>query len=127
MNFKNFIIGGVLGGLTNFLLGWIFYGNIFKDIYPENENTNLSFIFLGCMTFGLLISYIYTKWAGINNPTTGFSAGAIIGLFNALSMNFFMFSNKPLNMQNFAIDVLITVFIGACIGAVVALVNGRLK
>jgi len=127
MNLKNFIAGGILGGLTDFLLGWVFYGMLFKDIYPENENTNLTFIFLGCMTFGFLMSYIFTKWAGITIPMTGLTAGAIIGFLNGLSMNFFMYSNMPLNTQNLLADVLITTIIGAGVGAVIAIVNGKLK
>lgn len=127
MNLKNFIAGGILGGITDFLLGWVFYGMLFKDIYPENENTNLTFIFLGCMTFGFLMSYIFTKWAGITNPITGLTAGAIIGFLNGLSMNFFMYSNMPLNTQNLVADVLITTIIGAGVGAVIAVVNGKLK
>ncbi len=58
MNFKNFLIAGIVGGIVNFLLGWVFYGMLFKDLYPEDENTNLTLIFLGCITFGLFMSYI---------------------------------------------------------------------
>ncbi len=127
MNLKNFIIGGIAGGITNFLLGWVFYGMLFKNIYPENENTNLTFIFLGCLTFGFLMSYIFTKWAGITNPVKGLTAGAIIGFLNGLSMDFFMFSNRPIDTTNFIYDILIATIIGAGIGAVIAIVNGKLK
>lgn len=127
MNVKNFLAAGIIGGIVDFLLGWVFYGMLFKDIYPETPNMKLEFIFLGCITFGLLVSYIFTKWAGITSPATGIIAGAIIGFINGLSINFFMYSNIPLNSQNLIIDVLITTFISAAVGATVAFINGKMK
>ena len=127
MNVKNFVIGGIVGGIVDFLLGWLFYGILFKEVYPQNENMNLTFIFLGCMTYGFFISYIFTQWAGITNPITGIKAGAIIGLFTSLSMNFFMYSNMEINYQNMAIDVLISILLGAGVGAAIAVVNGKIK
>ncbi len=127
MNLKNFFIAGIVGGIVDFLLGWVFYGMLFKDIYPQNENTNLTFIFLGCMTSGFFISYVFTKWAGITNSVTGLIAGAVIGFFTSLSMNFFMYSSLPLNTQNLVTDVVISTIIAACMGAAIAIVNGKIK
>ncbi len=126
MNVKKILIAGIVGGIVDFLLGWIFYGMLFKDLYPQNENTNLTFIFLGCMTFGLFISYIFNKWASIVNPLTGFKAGATIAIMNSLAMNFFMYSGKEVNYQNMVIDIAISTFVGAVMGAIIALVSGKL-
>lgn len=127
MNVKNFLVSGVVGGIVNFLLGWVFYGMLFKDIYPEGENMNLLFTFLGCITSGLFIAYIFTKWAGITNSVTGIKAGAVIGFFTSLSMNLFMYSNRTVNYQNMALDVIITIVISAFMGAAIAFVNGKMK
>lgn len=127
MKMKNFLVSGLVGGIINFLLGWVFYGILFKDIYPEGENMNMLFIFLGCLTYSLFIAYIFTKWAGITILSTGLKAGAIIGLFTSLSMNFFMYSNMAVNYQNMALDVIISIVIGAFVGATVAFVNGKMK
>ncbi len=127
MNAKNFIIGGIVGGIVDFLLGWVFYGMLFTSIYPENENTKLEFIFLGCMTFGFLISLIFTKWAGITSLMSGLKAGAVIGLLYGLSMNFFMYSSQPVNYQLLGLDTIVNVLMGAGVGAIVALVLGKLK
>jgi hypothetical protein len=88
MNVKKFLVSGIAGGIINFLLGWIYYGILFKNTFPSNGNENISFIFLGCLTFGLFTAYIFTKWTGISNWITGFGAGTIIGLFIALYMFF---------------------------------------
>jgi hypothetical protein len=127
MNAKNFIVGGIVGGIVNFLLGWIFYAKLFPNIYPESAETKLEFIALGCFTFGFLVSYIFNKWAGISNPMTGLYAGAVIGFMNGLSMNFFFYSNKALNVQNMITDVAICTVTGAIIGVAVAFVNGKMK
>ena len=127
MNVKNFLISGIVGGLVNFLLGWVLYGMLFKDLYPQNENMNLMFVFLGCMTFGLFIAYIFSKWAHITNLVTGMKAGAIIGIFNSLSMNFFMYSGREVIYQNMAIDIAISTFIGTIMGATIALTFNKLK
>jgi len=127
MNVKIFLVSGVIAGIINFLLGWVFYGMLFKDIYPEGENMNLLFTFLGCITYGLFIAYVFIKWAGITNPTIGIKAGAAIGFFTSLSMNLYMYSNKPVNYQNMALDVIITIAISAVMGAAIAFLNGKMK
>lgn len=127
MNVKFFLVSGVIAGIINFLLGWLFYGILFKEIYPEGENMNLIFTFLGCITYGLFIAYVFTKWAGITNPITGIKAGAVIGFFTSLSMNLYVYSNKPVNYQNMALDVIITIAISAVMGAAIAFVNDKMK
>ncbi|MDI5894599.1 hypothetical protein [Flavobacterium algoritolerans] len=128
MNVKNFLVSGIVGGIFQFLLGWLFYGILFKNSFPTNGKENMLFIFLGCMTFGFFVSYIFTKWAGISNVATGLKAGAVIGLFMSLYSNFFMNSmTAEINYQTMGLDVVITVIMAALVGAVIALVNGKLK
>ncbi|MES2746779.1 MAG: hypothetical protein V4648_00280 [Bacteroidota bacterium] len=127
MNVKNFIVGGIVGGIVDFLLGWLFYGILFKDCFPESPDMKLEYIFLGCMTFGFFVSFIFTRWAGISDLMGGLKAGAIIGLFSSLYMNFFMYSNMPINYQTFAIDVCISIVLSAGVGAAVGMINGKMK
>lgn len=127
MNTKTFLVSGIVGGIVDFLLGWLFYGILFVDYFPQNESMNLLFIFLGCMTYGMFMSYIFNKWAGITIPITGLKAGAVIGLFTSLIMNFFMFANMVVNYQHFALDVVVSIVLAALVGASVAFVNGRIK
>ncbi len=47
--------------------------------------------------------------------------------FYALSMNFYMYSSREVNYQNIVIDVAITIVMSAAVGAVIALVNDKLK
>lgn len=128
MKIKNFVIAGIVGGIVNFLLGWLFYGELFKDFFPQDEATmRLEFIFLGCLVYGLFIAYIFTKWAGITHASTGAKAGAVIGFFFALSVNLFMMSAKEPDFHMLVMDTAITIVMSAIVGAVIALVNGKLK
>nr|WP_315166440.1 hypothetical protein [uncultured Flavobacterium sp.] len=130
MNVKNFVISGIAGGFIEFILGWLFYGILFKDSFPSNGTENMLLIFLGCMTFGFLLSYIFIKWAHISNWKTGLTAGAIIGLFIALYFSFFANSMKTmdeLNIQLMALDTAITVVMSAIVGSAIAFVSGKLK
>ena len=130
MNVKNFIIGGIVGGIVDFLLGWLLWGILFASVFPPKDESkmNMPFIFLGCMTFGFFISYIFSKWASISTALSGAKAGAVIALFLSLFNNFFHNSNTLTpDYQTMAIDIVLTVFCGAIVGTVIGIVNGKMK
>ncbi|SEQ85945.1 Protein of unknown function [Hyunsoonleella jejuensis] len=129
MKTKNFLIAGIVGGIVDFLLGWLFYGIIFINTFPQPEesSTTMLFIFLGCLTFGLFVSYIYTRWAQISTAATGAKAGAIIGLLIGIYYNFFNLAMQPeATIELAALDVGISIVMTAIIGAVIGAVNGKL-
>lgn len=127
MNLKKTVVSGTLGGIVDFLLGWVFYGIIFYDLYPEGESMNLINVFLGCMTNGYFISYILTNWVRPVNVVTGVKSGAIIGFFTSLSMNLFMYATMPINFKNMAIDLVITTIMSALVALVIAFTNKKLN
>ena len=59
MSAKNLIISSVVGSLVYFLLGWVFYGMLFTNIYPPSDDQNMVFVYLGCLTFCVLVSYVF--------------------------------------------------------------------
>lgn len=129
MKTKNFLVAGIVGGIVNFLLGWLFYGIIFVNTFPQPEESSESmlFIFLGCITFGLFVSYIYAQWTQISTASTGAKAGAIIGLFVGLYFNFFNMAMGPeATLELAALDVGVSVVMTAIIGAVIGVVNGKM-
>lgn len=127
MNLKKIIISSLVGSIVYFLLGWVFYGMLFTEIYPSDVEPDLLLIYLGGLTFSLLIAYIFVQWAKISTALTGASAAATIGLFYALSMNFFMYSTMEMNYVNITIDVAITLVMSAIIGGVMAIIISKLK
>jgi ABC-type microcin C transport system permease subunit YejE len=79
------------------------------------------------MTYGFFASFILNRFSVIKNPVIGLQIGAVIGFFSSLSMNLFLYSTIPVNYQTMAIDILIAVVTGACVGTAIALVNGKLN
>lgn len=129
MKTKNFLAAGIAGAVVNFLLGWLFYGMLFKDSFPQPEenSTTMLMIFLGCLTFGLFMAYIFIQWAQISTASTGAKAGAIISLFIALYYDFFQLAmNSEVTYQMVGLDVVLMIVMGAITGAIVAVVNGKM-
>ncbi len=130
MKTKNFLIAGLVGGIVDYLLGWLFYGILFKNSFPQPEESGqtMLFIFLGCLTFGLFVSYIYNRWAQISTLATGAKAGAIIGLFLGLFSNFFRIAmSTDTSYQMAALDVGISIVMATIVGAVIGAVIGKLE
>lgn len=128
MNVKNFLIAGIIGGIVDWLLGWLFYGVLFLDYFKDEQPTNMLFITLGCLTFGLFVSYIFTRWPHISTLATGLKGGATLGVFMGLQSNFFKYAMKAApNYQMIGLDLVIMIVMGALVGGTVGLVNGKLR
>lgn len=126
MNTKSFLVSGFIAFLINFLLGALFYGFIFTDLYPTGGEENMLFIALGCLFYGFLLAYVLTSIASIKNIAQGFRIGAVFGLLNGLSMNFFMYASLEPNYQNIVIDAIVSMVMVGIMGSVIALIHKKL-
>ena len=131
MNVKNFIVGGIVGGIVDFLMGWLVYGILLKDTMPPPAGSgpeNMMYIFLGCMSFGFLISYVFSQGEGISNMAAGIKMAIGIALFMGLCNNFFrnMYSDS-IDVKMIAIDIVASLVLATAVGAAVAMVNGKMK
>ncbi|MFM9826923.1 hypothetical protein [Flavobacterium sp.] len=132
MNAKKFLVSGIVGGIVNFLLAWLFYGIVFESQFPiiEGEVMNMQMITAGSLITGLFIAYIFTKWAHINIWMTGIKAGAILGLFLGLYWNLFINVKKAtedINWQVFGLDTVLTIVMTALTGATIAIMCNKIK
>ncbi len=134
MKSNKILIGGLLGGLTSFLLGWLIYGVIFRDamaspvaglMKPETEMVWWALI-VSCLFQGLLVSYIFGRWANITTAIGGASAGATIGVLMAIyyDLGFFATSNM-FTVNSLITDIALSTVMMAAIGAVVGWWHGR--
>ena len=127
MNAKSFFLSGIAGTVIYFLLGFLFYGLLFTDIYPEDAEKSMLFIFLGCLFYAFAFALIFSRWAHISTFDSGAKAGFLIGLLWAFSMSFFMYASKGALDSNFAMLVGIDAVSAAIMGGVIALVIGKTK
>ena len=128
MNVKNFIVGGIVGGIVDFLLGWLIYGIILNDpADPNAGKENLGIIFAGCMAFGFIISYIFSQGEGITKCVPGIKMAAVVGVLMGIWFDCFYHMYDALDLKMTAMGAGITLVISAIVGANVSTVNGKMK
>ena len=132
-------MGTLAGGITFFLLGYLFYGVLFFSFFEANQGTatgvqrdDMQFVWwaliLGNFAFAALLSYIFLKWANIRSFGGGLQAGAVVGLLVGLSWDLTLYGTS--NMMTLAgalVDVAVFTVMGAITGGVVGLVLGMGK
>ena len=133
MDTKKFLIGTVVGGITYFILGYLFYGLLFMDYFNGNLGSATGVyrtddliwwsLLLGNFAGAGLLTYIFLMWAHISTFKSGLRAGTVIGLLMTLSWDLISYATSNiLNLQASLMDVVIgtimTAIAGAAIGAV---------
>lgn len=127
MNAKKLIVGSIVGTIVYYFLGFLVYGLLFMNLYPQTGTENMLFIFLGCMFFGILIAYVIAGKLDLKTAMSGASVGAVIGGLYAASSNFFMYSSMEADYGKIITDIAISIVLGAIVGAFVSYVNGKLN
>jgi len=124
MKIKTFVLTSLAGFVVYYILGVLFYGLLFTDIYPKEQNLmSTVFIASGSLFTALAYTYILSK-AQVNTFTSGLVLGFVLGLLYAISMNFFMYSSRDTCLTSVLIDVgiggvstsLMCGVIGVCFG-----------
>lgn len=135
MNTKKFLIGGLVGGVIYFLLGYLFYGNLLADFFVKNAGTASGvsrpmdqFVWwalaLGNIFEGFLLSYIFIK-SNVNTIGSGLLTGAAIGLLMAASYDLISYGTSNLTTTTGVMgDIGTFTLMSAITGAIVALVLG---
>lgn len=138
MNTKNFLLGGIVGGIVYFLLGWLFYGNLFAGYFKDHPGTAMGVeramdqmvwwaLILGNLIAGFLFAYIFSK-SGVATLASGLVTGAVLGLLMSCSMDLIMFAttniySKHILMADVGISTVMSAIAGAAIGAVMGMGN----
>ncbi len=95
MNTNKLLVGALLGGVAYFILGWLLYGMLFKATFAKmcpnfaaveraEADMDMVAMIIGNLVAGLLLAYIFEKWANIRSFMGGLTAGATIGFLIAL-------------------------------------------
>lgn len=130
MNTNKFLIGGIIGGVTYFFLGWLIYGMLLMS-FMQSHSSNSSGAFraeadmvwwamiAGNLAFGFFLSYILNK-ANVHSAAGGATTGAIVGLLLGIAIDLMMYAQ--LNLRDttaMAADIAATTIMSAIVGAVI--------
>jgi uncharacterized membrane protein len=126
MKTKNLFVGSVIGTIVYFLLGWLFYGVLFTDIFPSTGTENMLFIFLGCMFFGILVAYVVVSRSGLTDWISGAKVGAVVGAMYSASMNFYMYASMEPDYNKIVLDFALSILMAGIVGAAIAFVNKKI-
>ena len=134
MNSNKFLLGGIAGGIVFFLLGYVFYGLLFKDFFAGNgmdanmDNFVWWAMIAGNLASGFLFAYILSK-ANVSSAAGGASIAFVAGLLMSLGFDLVMYGvGQGLStLKGLAADVAISAVMSAITGAVIGWVYGMGK
>jgi hypothetical protein len=131
MNTNKFLVGGIIGGVANFLLGWLVWGMLLmnfmtqhcseasKAINRSEDNMIWWAMIVGNLAFGFLMSYILNK-AGANSVAKGAGVGAVVGLLSAIGYDCMMYSMMDMmDTTAIAVDVAASTVVNSIVGGII--------
>ena len=134
MKATKILLGGLVGTIVLFLLGWAIYGGLFADFTATNFNQSamkpmeeMSWLamILANLAFGFLLAFIL-GWSNAKGWKTGAKVGIVIGLLYSISVDLGMYAMADwyLNFGAVIVDIVVYSVIVTIVGIVVALVMG---
>lgn len=136
MDLKKLFMGGIVGGILFFLLGWLIYGMLLMDFMNNHtgaagnvSRTEPDFLYLaiGNLAMGFLLAYIFIK-GNVNSMAGGFITGAVLGLLMSVGYDCMIYGTTTvISKTAMAADVAVSTVMTAVAGAVVAMVMGMGK
>ena len=129
------LVGGLIGGVVFFLLGWLTYGMALRTMMTENtmpgigradEEMNLAFLVIGHLAFGFLMAYLLNK-ANSHSFASGATIGAVIGFLFSVAFDFIMYAttNYYTTMTGIFVDIIVSTVLVALVGGVIGWWYGR--
>ena len=130
MNTNKFLVGGIIGGIGYFLLGWLVWGMLLKDFMANNVGSATGVmraddqvvwwsLIIGNLFSGFALSYVLNK-AGAISAGLGAATGAIVGLLISAGFDFTMYGvSNLMNTTGALVDIAASTVVGAIVGAVI--------
>ena len=136
MDSKKFLIGTLVGGISFFLLGYLFYGVALNGFFtthsiaPAGSMKAMSdfswwALILGNLAGAALLTWIFLKLGTVRSFGSGFSTGAVIGFFTALSWNLIGYATgNRLDLTATLADVVVSALLNGIVGGIIGAVLG---
>ncbi|HMQ08847.1 MAG TPA: hypothetical protein PKC30_16220 [Saprospiraceae bacterium] len=137
MSTNKILISGVVAGVVTFLLGWLLYGMLLASFFEGQTGSAQGVmradddmvwwaLVLGNLLYGVLLAYVFGKWANISTPSTGATAGATLGFLLAASWGLVYFATANImTLTGTIADIVVWTVISAIAGAAAAWMLGR--
>jgi hypothetical protein len=127
MNQNKFLLGGLLGTLTMYLLGALIYGQFVQRMIVSNSISGASkapvdiiYIIIGHLFISFLVAYIFECWAGIRSFSGGIMGGAIIGFLSVAGNMLIAYGkSSAINLTGVMIDIIAATVIVTLAGGVI--------
>jgi len=131
-------MGGIVGGILFFGLGYLIFGNLLVDFMHKHPGTatgvdrtmdDLQFLYLaiGNLAMGFLLSYIFVK-ANVSSLGNGLVTAGIVGALVSVGVNCVQYATTHvISKTAMAADVAATTVMCAIVGAIVGMMMGMGK
>jgi hypothetical protein len=137
MNTRKIVIGGVVGGVAFFLLGWLIWGILLHNYMMANYNQCAMrpmdqmvwwALILANLAWGFVLSVVF-DWSNTSGWKAGAEKGAIFGLLTSLAIDLGQHSMSTAFSSHVAlvVDVIGTVVMVAIGGALIGWAMGAAK
>ena len=138
MDIKKLLIGGIVGGILYFGLGYLVYGNLLMNFMKDHPGTatgvdrameDFDFLYLaiGNLAMGFLLAYVFVK-SNVTSLAGGLVTGGIIGALVSVAYDCMIYgTTNVISKTAMAADVAATTVMCAIIGAVVGMIMGMGK
>jgi hypothetical protein len=139
MNTQKFLIGTLVGGITFFLLGYLFYGVVLASFFSQHSlapagsmKTMNEFawwaLILGNLANAALLTYVFLKLGNIISFGSAAKTAAAIGFFMALSYAMIRFAvENSSDLTATFTDVAVATVMSAIAGGIIGIVLGMGK
>jgi hypothetical protein len=134
MNTKKLFIGGIVGGIVYFLLGWLIYGKLLMSYFMEHHGLATDadraqpifrYLAIGNLLMGFLLSYIFVK-GKVSSLGGGFVTGGIVGLLMGSSTDAIVYATSTvMSKSGILADVIAFTVMSAIVGAIIGAVSGK--
>lgn len=139
MNTNKFLVGGIIGGVVNFLLGWLVWGTLLMSFMKEHtsaigktvmraDDQMIWWALIAAnLLVGFLLSYILNK-SGVMSAGAGASTGAVIGLLMSAATNCFNYAFMDMaDMTGMGVDIAASTIVSAIVGGIIGAYLGMGK
>ncbi len=138
MDIKKLLVGGIVGGILFFGLGYLIYGNLLAGFMQKHPGTatgvdrameDIQFLYLaiGNLAMGFLLAYIFIK-SNVSSLAAGLFTGGVVGALVSVGVDCMMYgTTHVISKTAMAADVAAMTVMCAIVGAVVGMVMGMGK